>query len=179
MFPNLRLSKLEEVVIPEGVTQFISFYQCFNLRSITLPTTLKTAGSLYGCSSLLEVIAPNVTSGVNVSVCTSLQTAYFPKAQAMLADASVQNCTALQTLQVGSVGFPITNSRNTCMTGCTQSNLTITLYSSNPTTHPITTLLANVRNGAKNATIIIKAAANMEYNGVQYDADDVILTSTP
>lgn len=40
-------------------------------------------------------------------------------------------------------------------------------------------LIASIRDGATNATIIIKAAEDTTYGGKDYAAGDTIITSTP
>lgn len=84
------------------------------------------------------------------------------------------SCTNLKTVEIGSVGYGITNSRTWNFKNCTQSDLTITLYCAGSY---VDTLLANIRSGATNATIIIKASEDTTYNGVSYSAGDTMLTS--
>ena len=85
-----------------------------------------------------------------------------------------QNCTLLQEVQFGSVGYPCLGIETLTFSGCTQSGLTITIFCASSS---VDTFVANTRNGATNATIIIKASEATEYNGTSYAAGDTILTS--
>lgn len=79
--------------------------------------------------------------------------------------------------QIGSVGYGITGFyNNTFFNNVTQSGLTITLFTSGAVADG---LLAAARNGATNATIIIKASEDTTYGGVSYAAGDTMITSTP
>ena len=75
-------------------------------------------------------------------------------------------CLNLHTTQFGSVGHGVTEFPSNNMSGCTQNELTITAYCAGSYA---STLLANIRNGATNATIIIKDSTTGE----------TIVTSTP
>lgn len=75
-------------------------------------------------------------------------------------------CTALTSAEIGSVNNPVTNVSTSSFSGCTQSGLTITVYT---TSAYKDTALANIRNKATNATIIIKDATTGE----------TLVTSTP
>lgn len=83
-------------------------------------------------------------------------------------------CTGLQTVEIGSVGYGITGSNTWNFRNCTQSGLTITLYTNGSYAD---TLVSNVRSSATNATIVIKASEATTYNGTTYAAGDTILTS--
>lgn len=85
-------------------------------------------------------------------------------------------CGLLETVDVGSVGYPVISWGSKNFDGCTQSGLIVTLYT---TGEKVDTLNASIRDGATNATIIIKAAEGTTYNGATYAAGDIILTSTP
>ena len=56
-------SKIQEVIIPNGVTDIESsaFFICSNLKKITIPSSVVTIGScaFYGCRELNNVIIPN------------------------------------------------------------------------------------------------------------------------
>lgn len=86
------------------------------------------------------------------------------------------SCTNLKTVEIGSVGYGITDSKTWNFRNCTQSDLTITLYCAGSY---VDTLLANIRSGATNATIIIKASENTEYSGIPYNAGDTMKVSQP
>ena len=89
-----------------------------------------------------------------------------------------QDAKTLESAQLGSVGHPCPmNGTAKMFYGCTQNNLTITVYQ---TGSNVDTLITNLRNsGGDNATIIVKASEATTYNGTSYAAGDTILTSTP
>ena len=114
-----------------------------------------------GDTALEVVNAPNISQVKNAS--NSLSYGAF------------KGCTALQTVQLGSVGHSITLIHDKSFSGCTQNGLTITVYT---TGSYADTAVSNIRNGgATNATIIVKASENTTYNGTSYNAGDTILTS--
>ena len=108
--------------------------------------------------------------------CTALTTIYIPKITILNKTYVFRNCTALQNVQIGSAGYGVTNIVNSTFQGDTQSDLTIIIYTKGSYAD---TAVANARNGATNATIIIKASENTTYNGTTYAAGDTILTSAP
>ena len=73
-----------------------------------------------------------------------------------------QNDRALQTVQLGSIGFPVTTMTTLVFSGCTQSGLTITIYVADDATLP----LSNSPFGATNATIIYRSATSGEVKTV-------------
>ena len=77
---------------------------------------------------------------------------------------------------MGSVGNPITSIVTNAFYGCTNASLVVTAYTNSQS---VTTILSSIRNGATHATIVIKAAADMTYDNVSYQAGDTVLTSTP
>lgn len=129
-----------------------------------------------GCyAPLLTSVPNNVFSG-----CTALKSVSFPKATRVGSYTArcFMNCTALQTAEFGSVGNPVTGKSDNSgspFAGCIQSNLTITAYVMGDF---VDALLANFRNGATNATIVLKAAGNTTYNGAAFTAGETIVTST-
>lgn len=111
--------------------------------------------------------------------CTKLKTVSLPKCQ-VLATAnnnlgSFYNCTALETVQLGSVGTSCKVYSGYDFIGCSQSGLTITLYCKGELADAN---LAFLRNGATGATIVIKASEATAYNGTAYSAGDTMITST-
>lgn len=124
-------------------------------------------------TGLLSVSMPNATGELHqyaFSNCTALKTVYLPKVTKLNADANAsrgvfRGCTALESVQIGSVGYSVTVANNNFY-GDTQTGLTITVYT---TSAYADTALTNIRNGATNATIIIKDSTTGE----------TIVTSTP
>lgn len=84
--------------------------------------------------------------------------------------------TALVNCKIGNVGKPCKGTSQAMLRGCTNANLIVEIYVAGAN---VDTAVSNIRNGATNATIIIKAAADTTYNGAAYAAGDTILTSTP
>lgn len=181
------------------------FYRCVNLTTVTLPTnttslgnscfstcsslttinnlsnvtTLSGAGIFNNCTSLVEINLPKLTGIVDTTFngCTNLKRIYLPSITSINRNSSFSNCTSLEYLQLGSVGNAMTVTSVGTTTNMTQSNLTIDVYAQSSTV--INTLLTNLRNKFPNATIVFKASADTTYNNSNYDAGDMILTSTP
>ncbi len=134
--------------------------------------------SLSDCG-MTKATFPELTSIGNFAFtgCSRLQEAFFPKIKQLGAYTSriFRNCTALKTLEVGSVGFGVTGWGSANFEGCTQAGLTITMYT---TGEKADALLSDIRNGATNATIIIKASEDTTYNDVSYAAGETMITST-
>ena len=110
------------------------------------------------------------------SGCNALVSAKFPKATTIGTYTAncFKSCTALETAEFGSIGHGVTGIRPDVFSNCTQSFLTITVYTTGANADP---LLANIRNGATNATIIIKASEDTTYSGTAYTAGNTMITS--
>ena len=135
-----------------------SFYQMPNITKLSCPKlTYAHQFFAYNCESLKEIYLPSCTR-VNGDGRYALG-----------------NNTALEKLEVGSVGHGVVGFKDIALYGCTQSFLTVTIYTTGSNAD---TMLANIRNSATNATIIIKAAEATTYNGTEYAAGDTIVTST-
>lgn len=175
------------------VVRRLAFYYAASLTTLDwdkiteIPGAASTNNSPEGhfqyCKALTTVNAPNLTGGLSVYCfygCTALITVTMPKISALhgyqTARGCFQNCTALTTCTFGSVGYPVTTISNNAFTNDTQSGLTITVYT---TASYVDTALANVRNGATNATIVIKASEALTYGGTSYAAGDTVVISTP
>lgn len=114
-----------------------------------------------------------------VADCKKLKTVYLPKitkacAYGTVGRGSFLNCTALETVQLGSVGYAVDEFEGLVFQNCT-SAFALTLYTTGAYAD---TLLALARNGATKATITIKAAEATTYNGTEFAAGDTIITST-
>lgn len=134
--------------------------------------------------SLVTLSLPEFVGFLNhseVAGCTKLKTVYLPKVTKLASYGNqnrgcFSNDTALENVQIGSIGYAVDTVDTNPFKGCTQTGLTITLYT---TGDYADTAVTNVRNGATNATIIIKASEATTYNDTSYSAGDTILTSTP
>ena len=143
-----------------------------------LPVCTATGGESLSGSGVTKAIFPELTSIGNGTFtgCSRLQEAFLPKIRQLGVYTSriFRNCTALKTLEVGSVGFGVTGWGSANFEGCTQAGLTITMYTTGEKTDA---LLSDIRGGATNATIIIKASEDTTYNDVAYAAGEVMITS--
>lgn len=129
------------------------------ITSASFPELTKIGNAAFdGCNRVKAIAIPKITA---LGVYTS---------------SIFRNCKAMQTLDVGSIGHAVTSWGSGNFDGCTQSGLVVTMYT---TGEKVDTLNASIRDGATNATIIIKAAEDTTYNGATYAAGDTILTSTP
>ena len=170
-----------------------AFYGCEKLTTIDFSkfTEFPNAGSnntgwhsqFRGCSGLTVIDAPNLTGGLGVFAfydCKGITTVNMPKINALHGYGSAGRgcfggCTAMVEATFGSIGHPVETINIAAFGGCTQSGLTITVYT---TAAYADTAVANIRNGATNATIIIKASEDTTYNDVSYAAGETMITST-
>ena len=102
---------ITSVVIEEGITNiaYDVFNSCTNLKTVSLPSTLKTIGSsaFSYCSSLEEIVIPD---GVKVieyyafSGCEALRSVTLPKELTTVESQLFQDCTSLEEIEIpGSV----------------------------------------------------------------------------
>lgn len=134
--------------------------------------------------SLVTLSLPEFVGFLNhyeIAGCTALKTVYLPKVTKLASyGSSNRGCflgdTALENVQIGSIGYAVDNVDTNPFGGCTQSGLSITIYTTGSYTD---TAVANIRRGATNATIIVKASEVTTYGGTSYAAGDTIVTSTP
>lgn len=101
---------------------------------------------------------------------------YFTDGSTDSGYAALGRNTALVNCKIGGIGKPCKGTSQAMLRGCTNANLIVEIYVAGADAD---TAVSNIRNGATNATIIIKAAADTTYNGAAYAAGDTILTSTP
>lgn len=169
----------DQTVLPEGCFYGVHASTITGLEKIT------TLGGKYClCGTAVETINMPFVTAINMqspfSDNTALKTVNLPNVSGQLTAGTFMlfgNCTALESVTIGSVGHCVTNNNSTgSFNGCTQSGLTITIYTNGANVDALNT---NIRRGATNATIILKAAENTTYNGTSYAAGDTILTSTP
>ena len=133
-------------------------------------------------TKMVEINLPNAVFGglrTPFSENTALKRLYCPKLTGGLTQGTygfADGCTALEEVVIGSIGHTVTNSNSiNSFKNCTQSGLSITVFTNAANAD---TLLANIRNGATNATIIIKASEDTTYGDVAYAAGEVMITST-
>lgn len=146
-----------------------------NLNNLVVLGT-NTFGSLTG--NIEELNFPQVTTitsdgSFNNSV--GLKRVLLPKYTTQTRNI-FQSCTGLTYVQLGSIGYPITNIAQNMFKNCTQTGLTIDCYAAQ---NYIDTAISRIRNNATNATIVIKAPVGLTYNNITYSAGDTVITSTP
>ena len=169
-----------------------AFYNCANLTTIDFSkfTEFPNAESgnrgwesqFRGCRGLTIIDAPNLIGGLGCYAfyeCKGITTVNMPKINALHGYGTAGRgcfggCTAMTAASFGSIGHPIETINNAAFGGCTQTGLTITVYT---TGAYVDAAVTNIRNGATNATIIIKAAEATTYNGTSYAAGATIITS--
>lgn len=181
-FENLSLQEIPDLSNVTTLGKEI-FYRAKALTAVVLPPNIKSlpGGMFCACDGLISIDTSNIESvGANVfGGCSKLTELLLPKCTAVETTyyAGVfGNMSALTNLQIGSVGYGLSKAfseRN--FNGNTQSGLTVTVFVK---TDIVDTLVANIRNGATNATIVIKASEPVTYNDTEYAAGDTIITST-
>lgn len=172
--------KLTSIDFADTVTEIMpnAFNYCSALTSIDVSHITQVGSSAFqNCTSLTSLTFPALTSiGVSAFIyCTGLTDLSMPVC-ARYDSTLMRACTGLQTVQLGSVGHAVTWAANNAFQRCTQSGLTITVYTTGNNSN---SLLTAIRAGATNATIIIKASEATTYGGTSYAAGDTIVTSTP
>lgn len=116
----------------------------------------------------------------DIASCIKLKNVYLPKVTKACSygDTGIRGSfsgdTALENVQLGSVGYAVDALEANTFIDCT-SAFALTMYTKGTYAD---TLLAKARNSATNATIIIKASEDTTYNGTSYAAGDTMITST-
>ena len=174
------LSKLTlksgQTVLKEGCFAYLPLVQLNGLEGIT---TIEKNCLI--STKLVEINLPNAVFGNVITPFSgnnALKKLYCPKLTGNLTAGTYEfagNCTALEEAVLGSVEHTVTNNNSiNSFKNCTQSGLSITVFTNAAN---VDSLLTNIRNGATNATIIIKAAETTTYNGTAYAAGETIITS--
>ena len=168
--------KSGQTVLKEGCFAYLPLAQLNGLEGITA-----IEKNCLISTKLVEINLPNAVFGNVVAPFSgndALKKLYCPKLTGNLTAGTYEfagNCTALEEAVLGSVGHTVTNNNSiNSFKNCTQSGLSITVFTNAAN---VDNLLANIRNGATNATIIIKAAEATTYNGTAYSAGATIITS--
>lgn len=168
-----------ENVLEIGSAAFSTSGSLGNGFDFLAPNCTLTKGDCFAGSGLVLAEFPNLTTVGNRSFgdCTKLKTAKLPKITQLGTYTSkmFQNCTALQSVEVGSIGYGVLGWGSANFSGCTQADLTITIFTKG---EKVDSLLAAIRDGATNATIVIKASEDTEYNSTVFAAGKTIIEST-
>lgn len=147
----------ERINLPEDIVTVgpYAFRYCRGITEIHLPMA-QSIGSyaLQGCIKLTEIELPSAETveAYAFSNCTFLEKAILPKVTGLSGNNAFNYCTALKTVQLGSVGHPVSSLAANTFLNCTQSGLTITIYTTGGAA------LSGAPWGATNATIIYKEA---------------------
>lgn len=194
-------TELTDVVFNDGIVSigYAAFQNCSSLdMNIVLPSSVVTIDQrAFMGTSITSISAPGVTTLITSSGngnstfynCTSLKNVSFPKCvnypgtgTGTAARGIFANCTALESVQLGSVGHGLPNPTGSTVSinantflNCT-SAFTLTIYTDGGN---VDALVTAARSGATNATIVIKASADTTYGGTSYSAGATIKTSTP
>lgn len=157
-----------EIIFPSSLTTIgASAFIGSGFTKLSFPETLTGRLSdnvFFNATKLKEVVLPGITS---------LDTSGGN------GNGQFYGCKALESVQVGSVGHGVTVVKTWNFRNCTQTTLTITLYTTGNLVDEHLTKLRDSSYGATGATIIFKASEATTYNGNSYAAGATILTSTP
>lgn len=113
---NYGMSYSGSIVIPEKITYDgieypitkigdAAFYQCPNLVSVTIPTSVTSIGSLafYHCSKLSSVIIPNTVTNIEMSTfqsCSNLTSVSLPNNLTNIPSYMFAGCTKLANIDI-------------------------------------------------------------------------------
>lgn len=162
-----------------GASTMFDTWTYGKLKTIELSDNCLTAAyRAFAMLPHLETFIGNNLSSIGIEIfrnCCNLKTLMLPKLITMEGYFNFAYCSRLETCQIGSIGYQAPTSDRPFY-DCTQAGLTITAYSSGARADAV---LANYRNNATGATIIIKASENTTYGGNSYLAGETMITSTP
>ena len=177
LFKNLKTLTLKDNQCSTGDA---SFQNCGELETINnIQALTNIAPYAFGdCRKLSGILNfPNVTQiGQNAfENCYAVTKIILPLCQVAYSS-TFNNCTSLQYVQLGSVGYGINNFNNSFY-NCTQQGLTIEYWIGSNAVQYFDSIVQRIRAQATNSTIIMKAADNLTYGGIAYNAGETILTS--
>lgn len=141
----------------------------------------RPGGMFTGCTGITKLSCPKLKNVMRdfVRNCTALVSVQLPRCQVLGTQnngrGAFGNCSALESVQLGSIGTSCHVYTGYDFQNCIQNSLIITIYC---TGDLVDSNLSFIRNGATNATIILKAAEATTYNGTEFAAGDTIITST-
>lgn len=170
-----KLTLTGQTVLAEGCFGYLPLVSVNGFESILevkasalAATTLETVDFLPNA----EVFGQNVFRD-----CAHLKTVSLPSAKTIVGAqyySMFRKCTALENVTLGGIGSSVDTIVNP-FGQCPQNGLAVTIYTKG---YLVDKALTEIRNGATNATIIIKAAETTTYNGTEFAAGDTIVTST-
>lgn len=165
-------SRLETVNFKTAVTEIGNCAFLNSIANIDIPKTVTKIGSgAFSSSKIVNVVIPYGCTFVNAAFANCKQMLTYlderpAKNSYYTNSGQFYNCTALTSVVLGSVGYAVIGMRGNMFSGCTQTGLTITIYTTGANADGY---LSAIRNGATNATIIIKDSTTGE----------TLVTSTP
>ena len=170
---------IEHITFPTGLKILGGFYGCKYLKRIDIPegVTALSADCFRLCSNLETVSIPDSLIEVQTNAfdsCSRINELSLPHVTSLPSEAIFANMISLDHIVVGSVGYGVI--------ACDYRNF---MYTYNPslviefftTANYVDRILANIRNGAVSAKIIVKASTDTVYNGTTFAAGETILTS--
>lgn len=147
---SVNMPKLQTYTVAGGGANISLFGYCTSLVSVTLPELLSISEEVNGAY------------GGMFFKCTALTTVNLPKLQVLSPTATAASnytygdtfsgCTSLTSVTLGSEGHPVSSIQRYPFYGLTQSNLTITIYTTDGAA------LSGQPWGATNATIVYEEA---------------------
>ena len=168
--------KSGQTALKDGCFSYLPLVQLNGLESITAIEKLCLISTKLVEINLPNAVFENVKSPFSRN--DALKRLYCPKLTGALTAGTFEfagDCTALEEAVLGSIGHTVTNNNSiNAFKNCTQSGLSITVFTNAAN---VDSLIASIRNGATNATIIVKASEDTTYNGTVYEAGATIITS--
>ena len=151
-----------------GATLYYNIYSHAYAKSMVIPIYKRDTGlnSFYYSCDNLENVRMYEESGATGSYgapqntfenCSALKNAYI-ESLPKYGHYFFKNCRALEEVQLGSIGHPVSVLTTLTFVGCTQVGLTITVYVADDAELP----LASTPWGATNATIIYRSSTSGE-----------------
>ena len=118
LFEGSRLRGMTAITIPEGITEVSSLSGCHSLKSVSLPSTLKTISeyAFYYCTSLESINLPQGLRRIGnyaFSDCGSLTALVIPASVEEIGNGIISNCPSVESLSVRE-GNKYFDSRNDC-----------------------------------------------------------------
>ena len=102
-------SNLKSITLPESISSidYSTFYGCSSLTNVTIPSSVTSIGSsaFYGCSSLTSVTISSSVTSIGSSAfygCSSLTSVTIPNSITSIADSAFRACSSLVSITLPS-----------------------------------------------------------------------------
>lgn len=170
---------IEHITFPDGLKVLSGFYGCTFLKNINIPEGVTELGAdcFKLCGNLETVSIPDSLIAVRANAfdsCGRIAELSLPHVTSLAAESIFANMISLEHIAVGSVGYGVTAGNNKNFMYSYNPSLVIEFFT---TANYVNTILANIRNGAVSAKIIVKASTDTVYNGTTFAAGETILIS--